>query len=543
MIKDLTINKYKAISKLVLNELEQSNYFVGENGAGKSSLIEAIGMISRVVVSTDQYNGTGIQNVSEVEVSFTLSNGEIHIVKETAVNPENHEHNGPLTGYIFTSYIPNRVNYFATADSTDQFPNLDPEQMEPGLRFPIINKEKSQLDESDKMIIALADKFFENNCVSSRIETLNDNDQVFAIGLGYSHILNIISFLESKIKPQTKDKIEITRDKKGTPISYSRSENKEESFDIATEVILIDEPEYGLNPTLEKLFPSLINYYCSNYNMQFLISTHSPFLIAGVEKSGNGKIYLLKNGKTCDRSQNVGKKRNGYSSKNMRGISSQMLGSSIKDLTIVPHNLSNNKHEVIYLEGENENDNSDANILRKLFIQNPNNGTNLTWLSIGGATNVLLHSHYSTDQCKLVFGDNVIVKHIIDRSCSTGIYTTKGNVQTNGNSVFSIEECLTIEAEYPNSRVLRRREIENYIYSNEIVKCYIEKYPEKINSSKEAIEIYYGSIDISSEPIKDSISKHLKNTTMKEIVKFIVESNCTFNSLEILSEEIFSTSA
>ena len=78
-----------------------------------------------------------------------------------------------------------------------------------------------------------------------------------------------------------------------------------------------------------------------------------------------------------------------------------------------------------------------------------------------------------------------IVKHIIDRSCSIGIYTTKGKIQTNGKSIFSENECRTIEAEYPNSRVLRRREIENYIYSHEIVKCYTNKHPERINSSKE----------------------------------------------------------
>lgn len=496
MLENITIKSYKRIEKIQLTKLAKVSYLVGKNGSGKSSVLEALGIVSATVGPADNHSGTGVHETEHLSIDIELDGGLSHTLKEIVNSPENMEEFGPLSNLTFISYIPNRVNYFATSDSSDQFPNVDPDAMEPGLRLPIITKEKHQINDDDLLTIKIIEECIGEGRISERIEQLNEHDQLFAIGLGYSHLLNLVAFLRSQ------------------PQVHSAS-------DEHTKVILIDEPEFGLNPEIEKSVAAIFDYCATNFDLQLLIATHSPFIIGGASKYTTSKVYLIQDGTTVDRSKSLNSKTEGYRPKEMNGIASEMLGASVKDLTITPSGLSDSPYEIIYVEGANEANSSDANIYRTLFPSNPTTSDNIIWLSIGGATNVLLHSFYSLEQLQLIFGENVKVSHVIDRSCSTGIYTEQlGIVATDGTSTFTSQEITAIEKQYPHSYVLSRREIENYLFTHEIIIKYLETNPEKRIISNELIDQYFIDNDIRICNIKDEIGNILQNTTILDIAKF-----------------------
>jgi len=63
--------------------------------------------------------------------------------------------------------------------------------------------------------------------------------------------------------------------------------------------ILIEEPETNLHPTFQKLLPQLFQELSKELKIQFLNSTHSPFIISAAAEFGEtqkrGTSWRLKN--------------------------------------------------------------------------------------------------------------------------------------------------------------------------------------------------------------------------------------------------------
>jgi AAA15 family ATPase/GTPase len=72
MIKKFEIENYKSIKKTSI-ELGRFNIFIGENGCGKSNILEAFAMfstsISRSTISTDEFYNKVIR-VSNPKLTF-----------------------------------------------------------------------------------------------------------------------------------------------------------------------------------------------------------------------------------------------------------------------------------------------------------------------------------------------------------------------------------------------------------------------------------------------------------------------------------------
>ena len=74
-------------------------------------------------------------------------------------------------------------------------------------------------------------------------------------------------------------------------------------------IILLEEPEIGLHPNWQKRLPSLLEEINKEIpNLQFLISTHSPFIINAAIELENQKVYHIQKGK-CLNPEGLDKKK------------------------------------------------------------------------------------------------------------------------------------------------------------------------------------------------------------------------------------------
>ncbi len=97
-------------------------------------------------------------------------------------------------------------------------------------------------------------------------------------------------------------------------------------------LILIDEPELHLQPLLQKNLARILEYLAKNLNIQFLITTHSPFIISAAGKfKDTQKVYMIENGQTVDVFGIKGEGENGYLGSDCINVVNEMLGSSIND--------------------------------------------------------------------------------------------------------------------------------------------------------------------------------------------------------------------
>ncbi len=99
---------------------------------------------------------------------------------------------------------------------------------------------------------------------------------------------------------------------------------------------LIEEPERGLHPKLQKTLIDIFSIISSKYRsgVQFLVSTHSPFIISAAAKEKDQKVYLIEKGQTKDaetRKLNTILSQKGYHGNEVKEVVNEMLGISNTD--------------------------------------------------------------------------------------------------------------------------------------------------------------------------------------------------------------------
>ncbi len=154
-------------------------------------------------------------------------------------------------------------------------------------------------------------------------------------------------------------------------------------------VFLIEEPENYLHPTWEKSLAYIYKRLTDKYPCQFLIATHSPFVISAAgditdnektkQKGKNlfkpsQKVYLIKDGVTAsksgrtgwlvDRKYQVGS--DGYWGKKITYVGAKLLGAGMQDFIseVTPHYTSEAPY-LVFCEGEGKNE--DATIYNQIF--------------------------------------------------------------------------------------------------------------------------------------------------------------------------------
>ena len=144
--------------------------------------------------------------------------------------------------------------------------------------------------------------------------------------------------------------------------------------------LYIEEPENGLNPKIQKLIPEILSGILEdakkiNFNIQFIITTHSPFIISAAAGLPNQKVYLLEEGQTKDAETgdlNSSRSQFGYSGYEAKKTSNKMLGAGLDDLM----------DKIIFCEGsqtDSEISEFDARIYNTIFY-----GKGYNFVSAGG---------------------------------------------------------------------------------------------------------------------------------------------------------------
>jgi hypothetical protein len=243
----------------------------------------------------------------------------------------------------------------------------------------------------------------------------------------------------------------------------------------SSKIFFIEEPEQGMHPAYQKLIPSFfreINNYLTEGNIyegisdevQFILSTHSPFIISAAAELDGQKVYLIDGGQTVDLAGRPGR-TNGFEDDKCLAVASKMLGAGLSDIS--NHSKLQNKYNVFYCE------NTDADIYNLIFPAHE--ARKNIFIGVGGADEVIRAFYTGKEALKIAFGEDTKVFALVDRSCSggKGLDTDKGYIKTHKNkAVFTNEEKSWFLETNPNYRMLKRKEIENYLFDPEIVNLY-----------------------------------------------------------------------
>jgi len=332
MLKRIEIRNFKKIGNdgLVLDDLAPINYLVGENGSGKSSVLELVQPIAL------HFCKMPAQNITSLLKSCFDYDEKLNQVDITNLFKENYE-------LCFEIRLNGRAEVF----------NWNKEQIlsltlgsESYSEFDLIylncpNKNRKGTDSFGNYNILSCDDVISRIDRAGKLQmSTYDIDVIEYVKNKFKKIVYTAN-LENKNSPQLDDDfVDFKKIAGGLQHIYilvdALIHTKKENLTL----VLIDEPEINLHPRWQKLLPEIFNQLSKDYNIQFLISTHSPFIISAAGEFGETqKVYMLKEGEVMDKNE---KKRSeevfdleaekGYSGKNVSSVVAKMLGADFQDL-------------------------------------------------------------------------------------------------------------------------------------------------------------------------------------------------------------------
>jgi len=339
MLERIDIKNFKAIQgddkPLILNNLANVNYLVGANGCGKSSVLEGINLISNLK-NTSNSNYL-INNPISKKFSIKLE----LIIREKELKCEYY-----ILDQDFKSDMEKNIIQTITYSIDTDFVNGNK-----------VEEANFSLDKLNQRI------FHTKEDASSHKQELKNINDILAIlqkpdiKVSNSQTTNFYD-LEIDKKYLTQSNVKINPINLASGIKqlfilhksiYKKILNTIKTlntnyFGIYNLLIIIEEPENHLHPDYQKTIPKLINNIhrlsssvlnanANNYtSVQFLISTHSPFIISAAAKEENQKVYLIEEGQTKDIYGNRGEGIEGYENSDCIFAVNSMLGSGLEDI-------------------------------------------------------------------------------------------------------------------------------------------------------------------------------------------------------------------
>ncbi len=311
MENELKIEKFKKIyDSINLKNFDFVNYIVGENGSGKSSILNAISFLKDGSNSSHFFG-------PESKVNFRV--GELNqFLWWNEDNPNHTEHNGDLNPNIYI--LLSNSNNEKGANGISSKINKD-SRMAIGAQNAL--SEFNEFMDEIGLSKVVAKKFvdqenpFDQNNGRLIFETDKGTINPAFMADGITVLFILKKFLNEWI-----EKINQTNS-----VSF----------------IIIEEPENNLHPNFQKNIPLLLNNLYKKLKpgllnkVFFFVSTHSPFIISASAKFLEQKVYPLQNGKPLkmDFSQNSWIENNsseGYKGSECAYIVSKMLGADITDI-------------------------------------------------------------------------------------------------------------------------------------------------------------------------------------------------------------------
>ncbi|HEV7644697.1 MAG TPA: AAA family ATPase [Pyrinomonadaceae bacterium] len=307
----LTIEKFKRIrEKVSFTNLAFVNYFVGENGSGKTSILNAVSFLRDGGNSRHFF---GPESVVELN-----HNGTKQFLFWNIANPNKTEDRGDLNPniYILISNFEGEKGangLKGKAKIDDRIGVGNAQSLE---KLNAFLKESGMDQLTARKFVDQTDPFNQDN---GRLIFENEHETIDPsfIADGLTAVYNL----------------------KGTLREWADSVRHSSTVNL----LIIEEPENNLHPNLQKEIPKLLNDFYKGLDRElakhvfFFISTHSPFIISAAANYENQKVYPLQNGKPLEinlhnLSWTETDKTEGYSGAECAYVVSKMLGADITDL-------------------------------------------------------------------------------------------------------------------------------------------------------------------------------------------------------------------
>jgi len=311
MTTKLTLKKFKKVtSEITFNDFAFVNYLVGENGSGKTSVLNALSYLNDGGNSRHFFGKESI-------VDFSV-NDKVAQLFWNINNPNKTENqsNLPLNIHLMISNGENEkgMNNLRGKAKIDSLIGIgDAVSLD---RLNTFLEETGNSKLVAKKYIDQNDPFNQDN---GRLIFESDSGTVdptfIADGLRAKH--NFSKTIKEWI----------------VAIDNTNSTN----------IFIIEEPENNLHPNFQKEIPNILNSIFEKINPEiaktifFFISTHSPFIITASSKYHNHKVYPLQNGKPLSidfykQSWIETNESNGYKGSQCAYIVNKMLGADISDI-------------------------------------------------------------------------------------------------------------------------------------------------------------------------------------------------------------------
>jgi len=270
-IKNLHIQEFKGLSDIRIDNCDDINAFVGKNNSGKSSILHAIDIAS-LAHHAGHWNNFQpklaikdlINNAGDFEISITYENGHETIIKA-------HENFNP----IISNQLPNDEKPKSILILPDVGMGLvNRQQRTPKWIFNQI--ERREFGNVNSLEILYAIKYYaERN--EKDLTRKNYNDIIVEISNYFPDIETLDSDLTEEHVPT------LTYEEYGKKLDILYSGTGLKHFlDVLVKttlsnakIILLDEPELGLHPDLQRKFFEYLHLLVTKKDVQVFIGTHS----------------------------------------------------------------------------------------------------------------------------------------------------------------------------------------------------------------------------------------------------------------------------
>lgn len=305
----LRIKNYKRIgTELRIENFERFNYFVGRNGSGKSSVLNALSHLN------DGLSARGFFSDKSI-VELTMNGKRRQIIWQAADKDPNHTSQlGDLHPLILVPYnnfqekggngvLKCVFNYIKMAKETLDFLN-ETSKIIGG--SPI--KAQRVINNDDPWDDSVGERIFRQDNITVSLEFLSD---------GLKSMNDLRYNLSSSFRYMNRGELE--------------------TADVV--LIIIEEPENNLHPDMQEKIPDLLSAFLmeeieSGFHEKicFCISTHSPFLISAAAGHDGSKVYFMGDGSLLDLGLNSVESSSGYTGHQCAAVVANMLGGNVTDL-------------------------------------------------------------------------------------------------------------------------------------------------------------------------------------------------------------------
>jgi predicted ATPase len=361
MISSVQVEQYKKIGTpgIKLEDLVGVNYFVGENGSGKTSLLRYIFEFNRAQALWISDSFSELDHLKEFDLKKSVNKGSRDLLKQLFLDS--------LQEYHYLSL--DLLSYSILVAQT-------------GLKWRSLDEEL----------------YLESIGIAQQLGVVSDD--LVSVGEG-----NITELDGESLNSGAHKLINMIY---GMLWAYKS---------LGTRYFMFDNPGDHLHPSWQKQLPTLFEYMSKVLDVQVFVATHSPFVVtaAGVMGEENlepiQKVYFLIGGQVASkRGVHSTKGSKGYWGTKVAEISSKMLGVGLMDL-VTKQSSSHNKESPVLVLCEGEGENADAKIYNIIFR---NRTPNVMFVSSRGSSQ-LYKSFTILNQIKPGLSSDFEIRMLRDR--------------------------------------------------------------------------------------------------------------------------------